>query len=75
MFVMLVNGRVLWLVVGTIFYSVHEGRTFGEATYYSISVGYGIFWLSVKNDFTSAIFTRIHFSLGMVAIGLMMVIN
>jgi len=63
---------VLWLVVGTIFYAFHESRTFGEALYYSISVGYGIFWLGVDDNVASATFTRIHFSLGMVAIGLMM---
>jgi hypothetical protein len=65
--------RVLWLFIGTIFYVVHEGRTIGEAVYYSISVGYGIFWLSVDSNVLSATFTRIHFCLGMVAIGLMMV--
>jgi hypothetical protein len=63
-----------WLFVGTIFYTMHEGVSAAKGFYMSVSVGYGIFWVTLKGDNVSRIFTTMHFVVGIFAIALAMAI-
>ena len=64
----------LWLLIGTIFYTIHEGISVAKGFYMSVSVGYGIFWVTLKSDNVSRIFTTMHFVVGIFAIALAMAI-
>mmetsp|Transcript_36369 Transcript_36369/g.67738 ORF Transcript_36369/g.67738 Transcript_36369/m.67738 type:complete len:1027 (-) Transcript_36369:288-3368(-) len=65
---------LLWLLMGTIFYTIHEGVSVARGVYMSVSVGYGIFWVPLKGDNVSRIFTTLHFVVGIFAIALAMAI-
>jgi hypothetical protein len=66
--------RFIWLLVGTVFYTLHEGVSLLKGIYISVSVGYGIFWISLSTDNVSRGFTTFHFLIGIFAIALAMAI-
>lgn len=61
--------RVVWLTAGTIFFAVHLHYDFYMAIFNSVSVGYGIFWLAIDSGTFSEIYIRLHFVIGVAAIG------
>ena len=65
---------LLWLVIGTIFYTLHEDVSVWKGLYMSVSVGYGIFWVNIKSDNISRVFTTLHFTVGIFAIALAMAV-
>ena len=62
------------MLVGTIFYTIHENVSVLKGVYISVSVGYGIFWIPIKGDNLSRVFTTLHFLVGIFAIALAMAI-
>jgi hypothetical protein len=55
---------LFWLTGGAVFYIMHEGVSVSKGLYMSTSIGYGIFWIDLKGDITSNIYTTFHFLIG-----------
>jgi hypothetical protein len=60
--------RMFWLCGGAVFYTYHENVSMSKGFYMSSSIGYGIFWIDLKGDLASNIYTRCHFLIGIVVI-------
>eukprot|EP00602_Paraphysomonas_sp_CaronLab_P009560 CAMPEP_0185020120 /NCGR_PEP_ID=MMETSP1103-20130426/2725_1 /TAXON_ID=36769 /ORGANISM="Paraphysomonas bandaiensis, Strain Caron Lab Isolate" /LENGTH=787 /DNA_ID=CAMNT_0027550835 /DNA_START=268 /DNA_END=2631 /DNA_ORIENTATION=- len=60
---------VTWLAVGTLFFSIHDDLFLSKAFFTSVSFGYGIFWTPIPHNLASSIFVRVHFAVGVAAIG------
>jgi hypothetical protein len=55
----------VWLAVGTVFYTLEENFTISEGLYFSVSVGYGIFWFhETSTNLYFKHFTIVHYLIG-----------
>ena len=59
--------RTLWIVMGCVFYACYEHRTPSGALYRSVSYGYGLFWVKIRESTVSALYARFQFILGLFA--------
>jgi hypothetical protein len=65
----------LWLLVGTVFYSLEENLTVCKAIYVSTSIGYGIFWYDQTSTNNYAkLFSMFHFSIGLFGVAFAMAV-
>lgn len=63
----------VWLTVGTVFYTLEENVTISEGLYFSVSVGYGIFWFhKTSTNLYSKHFTNVHFLIGVLFVSFAM---
>eukprot|EP00602_Paraphysomonas_sp_CaronLab_P011003 CAMPEP_0185020974 /NCGR_PEP_ID=MMETSP1103-20130426/3622_1 /TAXON_ID=36769 /ORGANISM="Paraphysomonas bandaiensis, Strain Caron Lab Isolate" /LENGTH=812 /DNA_ID=CAMNT_0027552209 /DNA_START=188 /DNA_END=2626 /DNA_ORIENTATION=- len=63
---------ILWIVSGTIFYSVHQNLSLAKGLYTSISVGYCVFWTELSQDTTTKVYTIFHYMFGTVGLASIM---
>ena len=54
----------MWLVAGTVFFTIHEDVSVSRGLFISTSTGHGIFWTELKGDVVSNLYSRCHFIIG-----------
>lgn len=64
MLCLLIMYRALWWIGGAVFYTIHEDVSVPKGLYMSTSIGYGIFWIELKGDAISNIYSTFHFLIG-----------
>lgn len=65
---------ILWLASGTVFFMLHTHYGFYRSLFRSVSVGYGIFWVAIDPGVFANTYIRLHFVIGVAAIGGMMAV-
>jgi hypothetical protein len=60
---------VMWLLSGTLFFKFHTHVGWCRALFQSVSIGYGIFWIPIDPGPFSHAYIRLHFVIGVAAIG------
>lgn len=60
---------LIWLVSGTLFFKYHTSAGWCKAVFQSVSIGYGIFWFPIDSGSFSNAYIRLHFVVGVAAIG------
>jgi len=60
---------VIWIVAGSVFYSIHDNVSFMMGFHTSVSVGYGIFWTEMHFNPALKAFTICYLLIGSTAIG------